>query len=1169
MICRRSLPALIAMGFLLLAAAGAPAQGLQPDEGQCTNAAGKTVPSCWNFQAGRALPESLGAYPEFLPFLTGWDFRINLPHIRLQRGLQGAGGPPAMAGVVEDATAPSNASGTLAKYGHTNNTIWLMRVQEADRRLYVKALPSRRDGTGSATENVTSLTAGWTRAGGPGAPGLRVEKPAAAVVGAGIGSATIVIVARRESDAAVLFTERRMTSTTPDWSRAGWGRVGGTSSTPVSAVTAFGDRVAVAWRDSSSQRIRVRLYSPATSTWGPVADIAGPASGAPQLVWDGAALSLFFVDARTQRLQHTLTTSADPRTFRDRVEVAPTGLIQSFHALAYNGRLHVAFAAANGFPIARLVRYTVSRVPAGQRSSWTAPGSVGFGARSVQLAPLRDTLFAIGVGSDGRLRFARRDNNVLGPEATGTNVSGMWLTPGTLLDPSAGHSPAALDTVFFNSDVYLATADSGGVRVMNASRAATKQLITGRWGIGLRWGEAGGGPLASSFARGEEIPLVGDVDADGKDDLLRFTQRAEPGAPAPVYVATAASKWETQGRWHPFFSLKGEIPLVGNFDGRGGDDIVTFVQKRQLNADGSVLGTAPVWVALSDGTKFNTSRVWHRFFSLMGEIPLVGDFNGDDRDDIVTFVQKRQLNGDGSVLGTAPVWVALSDGTKFNTSRVWHRFFSLKGEIPMVGDFNGDGKDDIATFVQQRQLNADGSVLGTAPVWVSLSDGTKFGPSRVWHTFFSPRGEMPAVGDTNLDGRDDIVTFLHDRVSGSNARAVFTAASDGSRFGRSTTWASDYARKDQIPQLASLSGRLSAITGRPQDADRRPLDLVAFNRSNGSVSQLRSMAHVPFPSGAPWERYKWFTDKGHGVGAFPEWIFRRPGHCVAAAHRFALLGQAGTGGADVTNLSVRTGSRAGHVMEELGHSTFANCFRRPDDPLNAAIFTSAGLDAEGLHETGARSGLDCGAAREQIAIPFPEGGSGNFNDCRDGEHYFLGLLNRYRLYGDEFRQAIRTTQEPGRQARMLFQYRWLRDHWFGGAEYKRGPAMNASLPAEGMLCVPNECSLAGVPQIVLRPASVSFGIVAVGDSVERTVRIENAGQADVVVSIAPPPVLSSFQWSRVDAARIAPGQSIALSVEFAPRGSGAATRSLIVRPTEGGPSSLALRGTGTQETEPR
>ncbi len=97
--------------------------------------------------------------------------------------------------------------------------------------------------------------------------------------------------------------------------------------------------------------------------------------------------------------------------------------------------------------------------------------------------------------------------------------------------------------------------------------------------------------------------MLGDFDGDGESDLIKFTQRKVSGdGTAPVYVAQAPNKWEVE-RWHPFFSLKGEIPLVGDFNGDGKDDIVTFVQKRNPK-----IGQAPVWVATSFGVRFRPSR---------------------------------------------------------------------------------------------------------------------------------------------------------------------------------------------------------------------------------------------------------------------------------------------------------------------------------------------------------------------------------------------------------------------------------------------------------------------------------------------------------------------------------------------------------------------------------
>src|SRR6185295_1078143 len=97
-------------------------------------------------------------------------------------------------------------------------------------------------------------------------------------------------------------------------------------------------------------------------------------------------------------------------------------------------------------------------------------------------------------------------------------------------------------------------------------------------------------------------------------------------------------------------------------------------------------------------------------------------------------------------------------------------------------------------------------------------------------------------------GRDDIATFIHDRVTGDTARHVYVALSDATRFGRSSLWASDFAAKNQIPVVANFGGRLSQVTGQSADAGKKTADLVAFDRGNGHVYPLRSMGGVPYPS---------------------------------------------------------------------------------------------------------------------------------------------------------------------------------------------------------------------------------------------------------------------------------------------------------------------------------
>ncbi|OLF11577.1 N-acetylmuramoyl-L-alanine amidase [Actinophytocola xinjiangensis] len=253
------------------------------------------------------------------------------------------------------------------------------------------------------------------------------------------------------------------------------------------------------------------------------------------------------------------------------------------------------------------------------------------------------------------------------------------------------------------------------------------------------------------FALSGETPLTGDFNGDGRDDIVTFTH----GSLTDVYVAlSTGSSFGPGQKWHDFFALNGEVPAVGDVNGDGRDDIITFTRNN----------LADVYVALSTGTSFGASQKWHDFFGIAGEYPGVADVNGDGRDDIVVFT--RGTLGD--------VYVALSTGSGFGASAKWHDWFSVGGELPRIGDFNGDGKADIATF----------TVNAAADVYVALSNGSAFvGTEQKWNDFFGIAGEFPYTGDFNGDGRDDVVTFTHN-----NLADVYTALSTGTAFGGGAKW---------------------------------------------------------------------------------------------------------------------------------------------------------------------------------------------------------------------------------------------------------------------------------------------------------------------------------------------------------------------------------------------
>ncbi|MEU6207715.1 DUF2961 domain-containing protein [Micromonospora musae] len=267
------------------------------------------------------------------------------------------------------------------------------------------------------------------------------------------------------------------------------------------------------------------------------------------------------------------------------------------------------------------------------------------------------------------------------------------------------------------------------------------------------------------FAAGAEIPLTGDVDGDGRADIITFTR----GENADVYVGLSTGSGFAAGvKWHDFFAVGTELPAVGDVNGDGRTDIITFT--RGENAD--------VYVALSTGSGFGPGVKWHENFALGGELPAVGDVDGDGRDDIVTFTRG----------GTADVFVSLSDGTRFvEDGWKWHENFAVGDELPALGDVDGDGRDDIVTFTRG----------GTADVFVSLSDGTRFVQNAwKWHENFAIGDETPGVGDFDGDGRADIVTFTR-----GTAADVYVARSDGGRFGPTANrWHDQFAPGDHLPR---------------------------------------------------------------------------------------------------------------------------------------------------------------------------------------------------------------------------------------------------------------------------------------------------------------------------------------------------------------------------------
>jgi hypothetical protein len=196
------------------------------------------------------------------------------------------------------------------------------------------------------------------------------------------------------------------------------------------------------------------------------------------------------------------------------------------------------------------------------------------------------------------------------------------------------------------------------------------------------------------------ILRIGDPDGDGYPEAVEFHKTGDNS------VTVNGASWITG------FSPGNEVPFVGDFDGDGYDDVISFENGAHYRE------WAGVRVARSDPRQnsFRLSEPWHSSFALAGETPLIGDFNGDGREDIISF----NLRTGNVYVGLSTVFGFWSQG--FDSQWLWQSDFCRSGQTPLVGDFNGDGRDDIACV----------SISGDRiRVWVSLAN-----PSTItynWH----------------------------------------------------------------------------------------------------------------------------------------------------------------------------------------------------------------------------------------------------------------------------------------------------------------------------------------------------------------------------------------------------------------------------------------------------
>jgi len=281
--------------------------------------------------------------------------------------------------------------------------------------------------------------------------------------------------------------------------------------------------------------------------------------------------------------------------------------------------------------------------------------------------------------------------------------------------------------------------------------------------VGLSQGNGGftefDAPLSTDFPSWSRQPgaktVTGDFNGDGYGDV------ALVGGIGWASIPTAIYSPGSQGG--PFFAVNNTVsanfaataatagvqPVGGDFNGDGWSDIA-LVGGGQGGVRVAYSNTADSSSTFSIQDVLGLSPAFLTLITTPGARVLAGDFDGDDIDDLAL------VGGQG--WASIPMELAATGSPNFPFQRFTNgavtdfgAWAQQPGARPVVGDFNGDGRDDIALTGGQNWLSV--------PVAFSVGDGTFTVTNQVVVNipqWAQTPGVQAVSGDYDGDGRDDI-----------------------------------------------------------------------------------------------------------------------------------------------------------------------------------------------------------------------------------------------------------------------------------------------------------------------------------------------------------------------------------------------------------------------------
>lgn len=253
------------------------------------------------------------------------------------------------------------------------------------------------------------------------------------------------------------------------------------------------------------------------------------------------------------------------------------------------------------------------------------------------------------------------------------------------------------------------------------------------------------------------IAIPGDFNQDGRSDIA-FHRPGSTWTSVPMLLSNGNGSWIAANYTAPGWANEPGVTAVpGDYNRDGKTDIAFFRR-------GSSWTNVPVLFSTGTGSWSPASYGVPAWANEPGVIAVPGDYNQDARTDLA-FVRP------GSNWTSVPVLFSNGNGSWNATNLATPAWANQPQTIAIPGDYNRDGRSDLAFF-------RPGSTWGSVPVLFSNGNGSWNPTNHVAPTSANQAGMIAVPGDYNRDGRSDLAFFRPGCTS--NSISVLFSNGDGS-----------------------------------------------------------------------------------------------------------------------------------------------------------------------------------------------------------------------------------------------------------------------------------------------------------------------------------------------------------------------------------------------------